>query len=83
MLLRYFEKQDEMWKVNTDLARAPRWRRINLLSDLTPLGEMDVIFCRNTVGGFDKTSRRRVLEHSGTSLEWEIKRIGEPPGGLS
>ena len=68
MLLRYFEKQDEMWKVNTDLARAPRWRRINLLSDLTPLGEMDVIFCRNTVGGFDKTSRRRVLEQFRTML---------------
>ena len=39
-----------------------RWRRINLLSDLTPLGQMDVIFCRNTVSALDRTSRRRVLE---------------------
>ena len=62
MLLRYFEKQDEMWKVKADLSRAVRWRRINLLSDLTPLGQMDVIFCRNTVSALDRTSRRRVLE---------------------
>ena len=27
--------------------------------------------------------RRRVLENSGVSLEWEIKRIGEPAGGAS
>ncbi len=62
MLLRYFEKQDEMWKARSDLAGALRWRRINLLSDLTPLGTMDVIFCRNTVNAFDRSSRRRVLE---------------------
>ncbi len=62
MLLRYFEKQDEMWQVRPELSRAVRWRRINLLSDLTPLGEMDVIFCRNTLAQFDKNSRRRVLE---------------------
>ncbi|MEI7931646.1 MAG: protein-glutamate O-methyltransferase CheR [Alphaproteobacteria bacterium] len=62
MLLRYFEKQDEMWQVRQELSRAVRWRRINLLSDLTPLGEMDVIFCRNTLSQFDRNSRRRVLE---------------------
>ena len=27
--------------------------------------------------------RRRVLEHSGVSLEWEIKRIGEPLGAAA
>lgn len=62
MLLRYFEKQDEMWRVRPELSRAVRWRRINLLSDLSPLGEMDIIFCRNTLSQFDRNSRRRVLE---------------------
>jgi UDP-N-acetylmuramate dehydrogenase len=27
-----------------------------------------------------ETVRRRVLEHSGVALEWEIKRVGVPVG---
>ncbi|WP_346328977.1 UDP-N-acetylmuramate dehydrogenase [Iodidimonas sp. SYSU 1G8] len=33
------------------------------------------------IEGLGEEVRRRVLETSGVSLEWEIKRIGEPAGG--
>jgi chemotaxis protein methyltransferase CheR len=61
-LLRHFIKQDELWKANGELMAQVRWRRINLLSDLTALGQLDVILCRNTLGAFAEAPRRRVLE---------------------
>lgn len=60
-LLRYFEKAGEMWRVQPSLRQAVRWKRINLLADLTPLGRFDVIFCRYAIGQFDEPTRRRVL----------------------
>lgn len=60
MLLRYFERQDEMWRAAPTLRQAIRWRRINLLADLTPLGAFDVVVVRNVTGSFEETTRKRV-----------------------
>lgn len=60
-LLRHFEKQGEMWRISPPLMQAVRWRRINLLADLRPLGKFEAIFCRYAVNAFDPASRKRVL----------------------
>jgi chemotaxis protein methyltransferase CheR len=62
LLIRYFEKQGEMWRVDPRLTAAIRFRRINLLSDLKPLGQFDIIFCRYAVSQFDPVTRARALE---------------------
>lgn len=61
-LLRHFEKLGEAWRIKSQLMQKIRWRRINLLADLKPLGKFEVIFCRYVVGSFDPTTRKRVLE---------------------
>jgi chemotaxis protein methyltransferase CheR len=62
LLIRYFEKQGEMWRIDPRLTAAIRFRRINLLADLKPLGQFDVIFCRYAVNQFDAETRARALE---------------------
>jgi chemotaxis protein methyltransferase CheR len=68
LLVRHFEKNDETWALNPRIRQAVRWRRVNLLADLTGLGQFDVIFCRNVVSGFDREVARRVLEQLAASL---------------
>jgi chemotaxis protein methyltransferase CheR len=61
MVVRHFEKTDEMWALSPRIRQMVRWRRINLLADLRPLGGFDVIFCRHLIGEFDAETRQRVL----------------------
>jgi chemotaxis protein methyltransferase CheR len=61
LLLRHFEKQGEMWRISPALMQRVRWRRINLLADLRPLGRFEAIFCRYAVNSFDAASRKRTL----------------------
>ena len=61
MLIRHFEKQGEMWRVDPRLTAAIRFRRINLLADLKPLGQFDVIFCRYAIKQFDTQTQGRAL----------------------
>ena len=68
LLVRHFEKAEEMWLLSPRIRQMVRWRRINLLADLRPLGQFDVIFCRNVTAGFDPATRHRVLEQLARAL---------------
>ena len=68
LLVRHFEKNDETWSLNPHIRQSVRWRRVNLLADLTGLGQFDVIFCRNVVSGFDREVGRRVLDQLSAAL---------------
>jgi chemotaxis protein methyltransferase CheR len=61
LLLRYFDKEGELWRASPGLRQMVRWRRINLLADLSPLGQFDVIVCRYVTGDFGEATRSRVL----------------------
>jgi chemotaxis protein methyltransferase CheR len=60
-LVRHFEKQDESFVLAPRVRQAVRWRRVNLLDDLNPLGQFDLVFCRNVLGALLETARERVL----------------------
>jgi chemotaxis protein methyltransferase CheR len=68
LLVRHFEKADEMWALSPRIRQMVRWRRINLLADLRALGQFDVIVCRNVVSSFDEPTRRRVLDQLARAL---------------
>ena len=68
LLVRHFEKADEMWALSPHVRQMVRWRRINLLANLRGLGQFDVIFCRNVISGFDEPTRRRVLDQLARAL---------------
>lgn len=61
-LVDYFEKHEDLWMLSPRIRQMARWRRINLLSDLTSLGQFDIILCRNVVSHMDEPAKVRVLE---------------------
>jgi chemotaxis protein methyltransferase CheR len=60
-LVRHFEQRDEMWALSPRLRQMIRWRRINLIGDLSALGRFDVIFCRNLISTLEEAYAARVL----------------------
>lgn len=62
MLVKYFENQDDTWAISPRIRQMVRWRRINLLSDLSALGAFDVILLRNVLRGMDPSLRGRVIQ---------------------
>lgn len=62
MLLKHFDKVDEMWRVSDRLRQSVRWGRLNLLDDLNRVGRVDVILCRNVLSHMDPVVRFALLE---------------------
>jgi len=86
LLVRHFEKVDEQWLLSSRIRQMVRWRRINLLADLRPLGRFDVIFCRNVITSFDEPTGRRVLDQLANALPqggWLVLGADETVGGAS
>ena len=69
LLVKHFENQDEMWAISPRIRQAVRWRRINLLADLSSMGKFDVILLRNVLPGLDPAVHGRVIESLATRLE--------------
>jgi chemotaxis protein methyltransferase CheR len=61
MLLRYFTRENNRWRVAEHLRSHVQFREWNLLSDFSSLGFFDVIFCRNVLLYFEHATRRDVL----------------------
>jgi chemotaxis protein methyltransferase CheR len=70
-LIRHFEKADEMWALSPRIRQMVRWRRINLVSDLSAAGRFDVIFCRYVLGGLTPNARPKLLENLARALSPE------------
>jgi len=62
LLLKYFQKQEDMWQADAALRAMITYKEFNLLQDLTPLGKFDVVFCRNVLIYFDQETKSKVLE---------------------
>lgn len=67
-LIEHFEKADEMWAISPRIRQTVRWRRVNLLADLGPLGGFDVIFCRYVLQNAVPAMRARILENLAGAL---------------
>lgn len=60
-LLRYFDQKGDKWQIKESLRSQVTFRRLNLLNDYSPIGNVDVIFCRNVLIYFDAAGKREVL----------------------
>ena len=74
LLLKYFEKKDEMWQANSALRTMVKYKELNLLDSLQGMGTFDVVFCRNVLIYFDQETKGKVLE--------EISRLMPEDGVL-
>ncbi len=63
MLVKYFEKKDDQWQISQDLRDMVTYKEYNLLGDLLPLGQFDVVFCRNVLIYFDQETKGKVLDN--------------------
>jgi chemotaxis protein methyltransferase CheR len=68
MLVRYFRKEGTHWRIAQALRDAVQFREWNLITDLQPLGQFDVVFCRNVLIYFDQPTKSRVLEAIGRQM---------------
>lgn len=63
LLMKYFRQDGDRWLVSDELRNLVQCREFNLLQDPRPLGEFDVIFCRNVLIYFEQPMKARVLEN--------------------
>lgn len=61
-LVKYFTKEGSNWRVKPAIRAMAGFREWNLLADPRPLGQFDVVFCRNVLIYFDQPTKARVLE---------------------
>jgi chemotaxis protein methyltransferase CheR len=62
LLVKYFEKSGDMWRISDRIRAAVKFQRFNLLEDVRALGKFDVIFCRNVLIYFEPATKRQTLE---------------------
>lgn len=61
LLLKYFTRDGETWRIAPDIRSMVQFRPHNLISDFGHLGMFDVVFCRNVLIYFDQPTKTNVL----------------------
>jgi len=61
-LIRFFTQSGVNWQVKPELKRMITFRKLNLLSSLSSIGQVDIIFCRNILIYFDVKTKKAVVE---------------------
>jgi chemotaxis protein methyltransferase CheR len=65
LLLKYFTREGETWRIAPDIRNMVQFRPLNLLTDFSHLGMFDVVFCRNVLIYFDQATKTDVLNRIG------------------
>ena len=60
-LVRYFERRGESFVLSPRIRQMVRWRRVNLIEDLTRFGEFDLVLCRSMLSQLAPEAHVRVL----------------------
>ena len=61
-LIKYFRQDGENWRIDPEIRSMVNYRPFNLLDHPRPLGQFDVVFCRNVLIYFDQQTKAEVLE---------------------
>ncbi|MBU0726077.1 MAG: protein-glutamate O-methyltransferase [Alphaproteobacteria bacterium] len=61
-LVKYFKQDGDKWRIDSALRENIQFKTYNLLHDLSPLGQFDIVFCRNVLIYFDQPTKAKVLE---------------------
>jgi chemotaxis protein methyltransferase CheR len=62
LLVKHFDQTGEQWRIKPELRKMVDFRLFNLLGDLAPLGQFDIILCRNVLIYFDLPTKSRILD---------------------
>ena len=61
-LVKYFAQVGEAWQITPEIRAMVQFRPLNLLNDFSPLGQFDLVFCRNVLIYFDQDTKIGVLD---------------------
>ena len=62
MLVKYFTKEGDQYRIKDDIRQMVQYRPANLLDAFSGFGTFDIIFCRNVLIYFDEATKRQVLD---------------------
>src|SRR5690606_23350021 len=79
LLVRFFEKDGEAFVISPRLRQAVRWRRMNLIDDISGLGQFDLILCRGLLAQLAPEARAKVLQSLSRALT-PVGRLVLDPG---
>ncbi len=85
LLIRHFQHHEEMFQLTARLRQQVRWRRVNLIDELAPLGQFDVVLCRNLLGSLTDVAQARVMVGLTAAVApggWLVLGRGETAPGL-
>lgn len=68
LLVKHFTQDGESWRISPELRGMIQHKQFNLLSDFAPLGQFDIIFCRNVLLYFDMMTKRSLLQRLRAAL---------------
>jgi len=62
LLVKHFKQIGDMWQINADIRAMVQFRQLNLLHDISHLGQFDVVFCRNVLIYFDQDTKSLIFK---------------------
>ncbi|MCF6292211.1 MAG: protein-glutamate O-methyltransferase CheR [Robiginitomaculum sp.] len=68
LLVKYFQKQGDLWQVDPSLRQSISFRTFNLLNSFHTLGTFDVVFCRNVLIYFNQQTKTDILNRIASRL---------------
>jgi chemotaxis protein methyltransferase CheR len=68
MLVKYFTQKGDTWQISPEIRAMVEYRPFNLLHDFSPLGNFDVVFCRNVLIYFDQHTKIDILHRIAKSM---------------
>ncbi|MFI5953560.1 CheR family methyltransferase [Cryptosporangium sp. NPDC051539] len=74
LLVKHFTRVGPEWEVAAPIRKAVTFKRMNLAAPFPPMGQFDVVFCRNVLIYFDVETKRGVLKR--------IRSLLKPDGWL-
>jgi chemotaxis protein methyltransferase CheR len=61
LLVKYFDKEGEQWRIKEEIRNMVQYRPNNLLDPYTGFGLFDIIYCRNVLIYFDEATKKSIL----------------------
>lgn len=61
LLVKYFNKEGEQWRIKDEIRSMVQYRPNNLLDPFTGFGMFDIIYCRNVLIYFDEATKKNIL----------------------
>ncbi|MEM7619905.1 MAG: CheR family methyltransferase [Pseudomonadota bacterium] len=69
LMVKYFKQIGSLWQIDASIRSMVEYKSFNLLDNLSPLGQFDIVFCRNVLIYFDQATKADVLKRISRQME--------------